>query len=56
MNYFIQTQPPPDEGAHAREVSLEDFATACGENPYVQIEGDGVALWLRFDLPLLETT
>jgi len=52
--WFIQTQPSPVEGAHAQEVSREDFFISVEENPYVIITFDENTggLYLRFDLPL----
>ncbi len=53
QNYFIQTQPSPNEGAHAQEVTRPQFLISAEENPYVRItyDADTMGLYLRFDLP-----
>lgn len=55
-NYFVQTQPTPVEGAHAREVAREEFFTIAEENLNVPISFDHntAGLYLRFDLPLMD--
>ena len=52
MNYFIQTQPSPDEGAHAQEVDEAEWRTEAKHSPYTRITYDHETsgLHLRFDL------
>lgn len=51
MNYFIQTQPAPDEGAHAQEVARDVFLAEALNHPYHPIECEDGGMFLRLDLP-----
>ena len=51
MNYFIQTQPSPNEGPHAQEVTAEEFHLACNEHTRAWIEWVGESVYLRLDEP-----
>lgn len=55
-HWFIQTQPTPVEGAHAQEVTRDEFLLVAEKNPNVSITFDEInsGLYLRFDLALID--
>ena len=52
FTYMVQTQPSPNEGPHAQEVSQADFRAEARAHPHAEIDFDGKsnAFYLRLDL------